>query len=232
MASASISDAPPVAVAVAVPVEGATPIDKSKPPGRVRAMFKRLDKDANGTLTAEELKAGFEKEFGGLTDAAKEFIPKAFEDMAVKDEKTGERGLTTGNFSQFYSLVLFKNFDKSNTSTLNPEEAAAALNFLRKPVDGKVPEVAVATPVGADGGMTYNWFWRELPWGSNHRPADGLTRYSRVRDPCRNRAIPEHGLSCVDEIGHRGAGIRGGWSPHERGIVWLWASCGHAAKIL
>ena len=57
MASASISsDAPPVAVAIAVPVDGATPIDKSKPPGRVRAMFKRLDKDASGTLTAEELK--------------------------------------------------------------------------------------------------------------------------------------------------------------------------------
>jgi len=161
MASASISDAPPIAVAVAVPVEGATPIDSTKPPGRVRAMFKRLDKDANGTLTAEELKVGFEKEFGELTDAAKEFIPKAFDDMAVKDEKTGERGLTTGNFSQFYSLVLFKNFDKSNTGTLLPDEMAAALNFLRKPVDGKVPEVAVAVPVGADGGMPYAWFWKQ-----------------------------------------------------------------------
>lgn len=105
---------------------------------------------------------GFEKEFGELTEATKEFIPKAFEDMAKQDEKSGERGLTTGNFSQFYSLVLFKNFDKSNTSTLNPEEAAAALNFLRKPVDGKVTEVAVAVPVGADGGMTYNWFWQQF----------------------------------------------------------------------
>ena len=84
-----------------------------------------------------------------------------FYGLVLKDEKTGERGLTTGNFSQFYSLVLFKNFDKSNTGTLLPDEMAAALSFLRKPVDGKVPEVAVAVPVGADGGMPYAWFWKQ-----------------------------------------------------------------------
>ena len=40
-----------------------TAANHGMPPGRVRHMFKTLDTDGNGTLSSEELKAGFAKEF-------------------------------------------------------------------------------------------------------------------------------------------------------------------------
>ena len=49
----------PVAVAVAAPVEGAAPVDRSKPPGRVRHMYKQLDANSDGSLTKAELEASY-----------------------------------------------------------------------------------------------------------------------------------------------------------------------------
>ena len=40
-----------------------TAANHGMPPGRVRHMFKTLDTDGNGTLSSEELKTGFAKEF-------------------------------------------------------------------------------------------------------------------------------------------------------------------------
>ena len=40
-----------------------TAANHGMPPGRVRHMFKTLDTDGNGTLSLEELKMGFKKDF-------------------------------------------------------------------------------------------------------------------------------------------------------------------------
>ena len=40
-----------------------TAANHGMPPGRVRHMFKTLDTDGNGTLSLEELKKGFAKDF-------------------------------------------------------------------------------------------------------------------------------------------------------------------------
>ena len=52
LAGLSVAEATPKAAA-----------NHGMPPGRVRHMFKKLDADASGTLTIDELKIGFAKEF-------------------------------------------------------------------------------------------------------------------------------------------------------------------------
>ena len=107
MAGMSVSDAP---VAVATLVAAPNP---SMPPGRVRAMFKKLDANGDGVLTLKELEAGFEAEFdGGLPAHAKEAIPVIFDKAATQDEKVGEKVLKVNVFSRFYAEVLFMYFDK------------------------------------------------------------------------------------------------------------------------
>ena len=57
MATAALAG---LSVAEATPQTAA---NHGMPPGRVRHMFKTLDTDGNGTLSSEELKTGFAKEF-------------------------------------------------------------------------------------------------------------------------------------------------------------------------
>lgn len=100
---------------VATPV---TTLQPNMPPGRVRALFKRLDKNGDRVLTLAELEDGFEKEFEEHLPAhAKEAIPVLFEKAAEPlSEKPDEKVLKIYVFSRFYAEVLFMYFDKARRS--------------------------------------------------------------------------------------------------------------------
>ena len=89
-------------------------------------MFKKLDANSDGSLTLEELNAGFEREFGELKPHAKEAIPLIFEAHATVDDVLG-KALKINVFNRFYAEVLFKHFDTDNNGTLQAEEATQVL---------------------------------------------------------------------------------------------------------
>eukprot|EP00310_Coccolithus_braarudii_P023227 CAMPEP_0183332904 /NCGR_PEP_ID=MMETSP0164_2-20130417/1959_1 /TAXON_ID=221442 /ORGANISM="Coccolithus pelagicus ssp braarudi, Strain PLY182g" /LENGTH=164 /DNA_ID=CAMNT_0025501715 /DNA_START=40 /DNA_END=534 /DNA_ORIENTATION=- len=152
----------PVVVATATLLK---PANTNLPPGRVRHLFNKLDADANGSLSLEELQSGFEREFeGGLAPHASKAIIELFEKHAKETEKGG-KALKVGNFARFYAEILFKHFDTNNDGSLQLSEAKQALKFLIKPMDGVVEEPVLAVPPGAydEKGelkkpMPFSWF--------------------------------------------------------------------------
>ena len=162
MGSMAVADAP-VAVAVATLVNSP---NKKMPPGRVRAMFKKLDANADGSLTLDELTAGFEKEFDAkLTPHAKEAIPLIFDKLATPDENDVGKALKIGMFSQFYAAILFKSFDADNSGVLEIEEAREALKFLTKPDANGVQAAPIIayppefTDASGEVHLPIQWFW-------------------------------------------------------------------------
>ena len=143
-----------------------SPANRSMPPGRVRALFKRLDADGDGRLTLAELKAGFEQEFGTLSSRAQDAIPALFDARAEPDEaaSAGGKSLKIGVFSRFYAEILFLHFDANGDGALQLEEAQEALKFMVKPVDGVKPALTVAFPPEAytesgELALSKQWFW-------------------------------------------------------------------------
>lgn len=143
------------------------PADRSRPPGRVRHMFKKLDANNDGFLSLDELLIGFEREFekigGGLAPHAKDAISELFEEHAKTDDTHG-KVLKIGQFARFYAVILFKHFDADNSGKLDLEEATAALKFLSKPSSDS-SQLQVAFPPQAydeAGGvkpLPFAWFW-------------------------------------------------------------------------
>jgi hypothetical protein len=177
MADAAAAPAMPVATIVRAPTFN------QMPPARVRAMFKKLDTNADGLLSLEELLTGFEKEFAaeGLAPHAKDAITSLFEAHATPDMSaippplrvepisrcivpclaSGPKALRINVFSRFYAEILFRHFDTNNSGTLQADQAQRALTYLRKRTDGgAAPAVAVALPAG-EVNMPFSWFWAE-----------------------------------------------------------------------
>ena len=163
------------------------PADPSKPPGRVRHMFKKLDKDNSGILSKEELIKGFEHEFQGLSDRVKAGLEQAYEEHASGEEDN--RGLSIKVFGRFYCEMLFLHFDvrpaptpllapaqptlppisasqADNSRTLELNEFQNALAHLIKPnADGTrtIPTIPYPPEYQGDNGqvhLPFKWFLR------------------------------------------------------------------------
>lgn len=145
--------------------------NRSLPPGRVRALWKRLDVDKDGYLSIDEILTGFQKEFGEV------LLPRVVESMtALFDAHSIEvpgflgfnkrRYLETRVFSRFYAEVLFQHFDRNANGTLQLAEVQEALRFLVKP-DGTtgeavLPVIAYPPEFMQPGGevlLPFKWFW-------------------------------------------------------------------------
>ena len=140
------------------------PADSNKPPGRVRAMFKKMDTDSSGALSIEEIKRGFTKEFEVLKPHVEKKIDELFEAKASADDN-GKKVLKGKVFSRFFAEVLFCHFDADSNGTLELAEFEKAIGFMVKPdKDGNKTLPSVAFPpefVGESGKvhLPMQWFW-------------------------------------------------------------------------
>jgi len=142
------------------------PANPSMPPGRVRHLYKTMDKDCNGGLSLDELKKGFAKDLGSeLAPHVLACIEALFEAHA-EDPGDGTKVITTKQFSRFYCEVLFAHFDKDQSGTLELDEFQAALGFLVKPdADGTkclpvVPYPPEFTKESGEVNLPKGWFWQ------------------------------------------------------------------------
>lgn len=142
----------------------------TQPAARVRATFRKLDKDNSGKISLEELTSGLEQDIcgdgGTLPAHAKMAISELFEAHAKEYPGTlmKYKALPSGSFARFYAEILFRKFDANNNGTLQLDEAQEALKFLKpKSGDGSRPDVHVAFPPSAyvDGELRlpWSWFW-------------------------------------------------------------------------
>lgn len=142
----------------------------SLPPGRVRAMWKKLDTDKDGHLSLDECLEGFAREFGGeLAPRVAACIKANFEahaeDTPALFGMTTKRLLSSKVFSRFFAEILFVHFDKNENGTLQLAEVQEALAFLVKPnADGvSVPPVVAFPPefTQPSGEVTlpFRWFF-------------------------------------------------------------------------
>ena len=136
-----------------------------QPPGRVRAMFKRMDKDSSGGLTMDELLKGFEKELKSkLAPHVVQKMREAFDKVAT-DDAAGGKSLKVNHFSRYYCEVLFRHFDKNNDNVLQLAEVSEALKFMVKPNASGVqvaPIVAYPpefTDASGEVALPIQWFW-------------------------------------------------------------------------
>jgi len=130
------------------------------PPGRVRALFKKLDKDKSGGLSREELTSGFAAEFG-VAKLADHVVKAMDENLKKYGSAVGGKQVITANvFSRFYAEVLFRHFDVDNSGTLELCEVQSALGYL---VKGGAPPVIAYPPEHTDEKgevhLPINWFW-------------------------------------------------------------------------
>ena len=138
------------------------PANTKMPPGRVRHMFKKLDKDGSGGLTMEELLVGFAKEFNvtSLAPHVKAKMQEAFDRVASDDKQDG-KSLKASHFGRFYAEVLFRHFDADNSGTLELAEVQKAMAFLTKPGQ-PTPVVAYPPQYTQPSGEVHlpiGWFW-------------------------------------------------------------------------
>ena len=140
--------------AAAAPVDGtsssasAPPPPPSRAPARTRNLFYRLDADADGRITREQLLEGFGAEFG------REIIPRVdalFDEHAIGDLAFSERYVDKIIFNVFYAEALFDSHDADADGLLTHAQAQAALQFLtRRPSgDAPKPQVLFACPPDA-----------------------------------------------------------------------------------
>lgn len=136
------------------------------PPGRVRHLFKILDKDASSGLSMDELTSGFCKELQ-VTALAPHVIAKMQEsfDKAATADAGGAKSLKANVFSRFYCEVLFRHFDKNNDNFLQLAEVEAALAFLSKTMQNDAnAKLVVAYPpefttASGEVHLPVQWFW-------------------------------------------------------------------------
>jgi len=131
------------------------------PPGRVRHMFKKLDKDKSGGLSLDELKQGFAAEF-----KVEELAPHV---LTIMDEmfakQAAEGSLKPNIFSRFYCEVLYRHSDADNNGTLELAEVQEALKHMVKPNAEGVqvaPVVAFPPEFTSESGEVHlplAWFW-------------------------------------------------------------------------
>uniref|UniRef100_A0A7S2BAI3 EF-hand domain-containing protein n=1 Tax=Haptolina brevifila TaxID=156173 RepID=A0A7S2BAI3_9EUKA len=146
-------------------VEVKAPANRTVPPGRVRHMFKMLDKDGSGGLTMEEMTKGFAKEF--KVEKLADHVLTAMAEMFKEHGTISGEGkvITTSKFSRFYAEVLFKHFDKDNSGTLELAEVQEALKFLVKPNEAgeRIPPIVAFPPQHYDDKgqvhLPMKWFW-------------------------------------------------------------------------
>ena len=154
------------AMAAVSVAEAKSPANHSLPPGRVRHTFHKLDTDKNGSLSMDELKTGFAKEFkvDALAPHVLAKIDEMFEKHATENSE-GKKELPQKVFSRFYCEVLFRHFDKDNSNTLELEEVQNALKHMVKPnADGVqvMPIVAYPPEFTTESGEVHlplTWFW-------------------------------------------------------------------------
>lgn len=143
---------PSMPVAVAVPVAAApsssgptAPPPPPKPPARTRHLFYKLDADADGRITRDELIEGFAGEFGA---SMRSTVGTLFDAHAIGDLVFAEPYVDKVLFNVFYAEVLFDTHDADADGLLTQSQAQAALQFLtRRPTDGgDKPPVLFAFP--------------------------------------------------------------------------------------
>jgi len=149
-------------VAAAVPVYAEK---RQQPPGRVRHAYKMMDSDNNGSISKEELMAGFKSELGEApAQHVVEWIDTNFEKHGT-DIGNGTKELSIKVFMRFYAGVLFAHFDKDNSGTLELAEVQKALAFLVKPdAAGEKTAPVVSFPAefqqaGGEVSLPFAWFW-------------------------------------------------------------------------
>lgn len=125
-------------------------------PGRVRAMFKKLQEPRDLAC----LISGFRTEFGA-PDFAAEGSP-AREKLEAAFSKVSKDGVLAANvFSRFYCEALFRWVDADNNNTLELAEFEKALKHLVKP-GSPMPTIAFppefTTPEGTVH-LPIAWFW-------------------------------------------------------------------------
>ena len=141
--------------------------DHKVPPGRVRHLYKTMDKNNSGGLSLAELKAGFTRELTPGASLAPHVIAKLEEEFAKRatQEAGGGKALMPTVFSRFYCEMLFRHFDKDNSNTLELEEVQNALKHMVKPnADGVqvMPIVAYPPEFTTESGEVHlplTWFW-------------------------------------------------------------------------
>ena len=141
--------------------------DHKVPPGRVRHLYKTMDKNNSGGLSLAELKAGFARELTPGASLAPHVIAKLEEEFAKRatQEAGGGKALMPTVFSRFYCEMLFRHFDKDNNGTLELAEVSEALKYLVKPnADGvKVAPVVAYPPefttASGEVHLPIQWFW-------------------------------------------------------------------------
>ena len=154
------------AMAAVSVAEAKSPANHSLPPGRVRHTFHKLDTDKNGSLSMDELKTGFAKEFkvDALAPHVLAKIDEMFEKHATENSE-GKKELPQKVFSRFYCEVLFRHFDKDNSNTLELEEVQNALkHMVKRNADGVqvMPIVAYPPEFTTESGEVHlplTWFW-------------------------------------------------------------------------
>ena len=164
---APVTTLPPSAVAMPVAAPAIPGV-----PARVRACFTRLDADADGRISLEDLAAGFAIELygaeGALPAAARTALDELFAASAIGDWSFGERYADKRLFVALYANMLFMRHDADGDGRLTHAEAQAALKFLaRPPKDGTPkPDVHFACPADAYDAQTgelrmgREWFWQ------------------------------------------------------------------------
>jgi hypothetical protein len=153
--------------------------DNKKPPGRVRYMFSKLDKDSSGGICLDELIMGFQKDFGGaepLTPHVLSSLERMFEAHATADEGGESKSIKANVFSRVYAQALFAHFDKSNDGRLQLAEVQNALaHLVKRNADGQRAPPAIAYPAeftDANGEvhLPFAWFWTIFRCGGPSRP--------------------------------------------------------------
>jgi hypothetical protein len=157
--------------------------DNKKPPGRVRYMFSKLDKDSSGGIFLDELIMGFQKDFGGaepLTPHVLSSLERMFEAHATADEGGESKSIKANVFSRVYAQALFAHFDKSNDGRLQLAEVQNALaHLVKRNADGQRAPPAIAYPAeftDANGEvhLPFAWFWTIFRCGGPSRPHSAL----------------------------------------------------------
>ena len=100
-------------------------------PGRVRALFSRLDTDPDHILSKDELVKGLGAEFPQMRESTRMLVPALWDAHAIPAAGGGARGLDLELFNSAYAAILYSHFDANGDGLLQLDEAMAALRFLR-----------------------------------------------------------------------------------------------------